>query len=123
MDPNLQGCRVLVVEDEFFIADEICEALSRCQAEVIGPAADVPAALSLLQDARPDCAVLDINLRGQMVFELAGELENQAVPFVFATGYAAPVIPDRFQSVERFEKPVRVGALVQAIAQRCGAAP
>ena len=121
--PDLQGRRVLVVEDEFFIAEELCEALLRCHAQVLGPAPDLASARRLLASETPDCAVLDINLKGQMVFDFAGELAARSVPFVFATGYEAPAIPLQFRSVARFEKPLAVSLLVEVLARECGVAP
>jgi DNA-binding LytR/AlgR family response regulator len=121
LDTDLAGRRVLVVEDEWFIADEISAALDRHRATVIGPAGDVALARTLIQSAaKPDCAVLDINLRGQMVFEFAEELTAQGVGIVFATGYDAAMIPPRFNAAPRFEKPLNIEALLTAVAQACG---
>ena len=83
---GLAGKRVLVVEDEFFSADEIREALERCGAVVVGPAPDLDSARDLAREGCVDCAVLDINLHGERVFELARELKAGGQRFVFATG-------------------------------------
>ena len=120
LDIDLRGRCILVVEDEWFIADEIAGALSRHHAKVLGPAADVEAARGLLQGERPDCAILDINLKGEMVFGFAEELEARGVPFVFATGYDQPVIPERFRAVARFEKPLKVDELLRTVSAHCG---
>jgi DNA-binding response OmpR family regulator len=47
-------------------------------------------------------AVVDINLRGREAFSVADELKRKRLPFIFATGYGAPVIPDRFVDVRKF---------------------
>ncbi|WP_330218360.1 response regulator [Methylobacterium sp. WSM2598] len=61
--------RVLVVEDEYFIADDMAQALGRLGAVVVGPAPSRDAAMALIDGgARIDAAVLDINLRGETVF-------------------------------------------------------
>ena len=119
MDGNLKQRRILVVEDEFFIADEICDALQRCEADVVGPAPNIREARVFAERERLDCAVLDINLGGEMVFEFATELRDRHVPVVFATGYEAPVIPEEFAAVPRFEKPLRIRDLVRAVAREC----
>ncbi len=43
-----------------------------------------------------DCAVLDVNLHGEHVFQLAGELRARGVPSIFATGYDAAFLPADF---------------------------
>jgi len=98
--------RVLVVEDDFLVAMDIVRALERAGAEVIGPAPAVDAALNALDQTAPDGAILDINLGGEMAFPVADALLARGVPFVFATGYDAQVIPSRFIHVKRCEKPM-----------------
>lgn len=81
--------RVLVVEDEFFIAMELEANLRDRGFEVIGPALSVEAALMLLQSHRPDAAVLDVNLQGEKVTPVARRLVALNIPFVLASAYAA----------------------------------
>ena len=113
LDIDLKDRCVLVVEDEYFIADEIAGALERYGARVAGPAPDVEAARRLL-DGGVDCAVLDINLKGEMVFGFAEELEARGVPFVFATGYDQSAVPSEYQDVPRWEKPFKPEDLAKA---------
>ncbi|UCI06311.1 response regulator [Mesorhizobium sp. B1-1-8] len=96
---------ILVVEDEYFIASEIALALEKRGMRVLGPVARLDDALSILADSHPSGAVLDVNLRGEMVFSLAAELEARNISFVFATGYDARAIPERFRNVPCWEKP------------------
>jgi DNA-binding NtrC family response regulator len=119
LEIDLGGRRVLVVEDEYFIADEIAGALERYRASVVGPVPDVEGARELVNAEVVDCAVLDINLKGEMVFAFAEELEAKGVPFVFATGYDAPMIPARFGGIPRFEKPLKMDALLTTVAAHC----
>jgi len=105
-DPQLAHKRVLVVEDDYLVAMDLVRALERAGAQVIGPAPAVDAALNALADAAPDGAILDINLGGEMAFPVADALLERGVPFVFATGYDAQVIPARFTHVKRCEKPM-----------------
>jgi two-component SAPR family response regulator len=117
-DPDLSEHRVLVVEDEFFIAEEINSALERCHATVVGPVPTIAEARKLAHRERPDCAILDINVRGEMIFDFADELRALTVPFVFASGYDAPVVPPRFSDVPRVEKPLNVDRLIRTLARR-----
>lgn len=103
----LAGRRILIVEDEFLIADEMAEAFSNQGAEVIGPAATLEQGLSLIESTEAlDGAILDINLRGDMVFPLADALAGKRIPYVFATGYDSSAVPERYLDAPRCEKPV-----------------
>ena len=79
---------VLVVEDGFLIATDLEHMLGRHGWRVLGPAPTVGAALRLLDGgARPDVALLDANLRGEMVTPVAARLRALGVPFVLASAY------------------------------------
>ena len=115
----LQGLRVLVVEDDYFIAVELCSALRAAGAEVLGPARDLETGLAAIREEPIDCGVLDINLRGQMVFQIASELRARDIPTIFATGYDASMIPEDLADTPRLEKPVDLIALCRAIEAAC----
>lgn len=111
-----QPIRILVVEDEYFVAADLAQALAAAGTAVIGPVSTEDEALALLDAGeRIDGAVLDINLRGEMVYPLADALRERGVPFVFATGYGASILPIRFRGVPRWEKPFDYRALAQSI--------
>jgi CheY-like chemotaxis protein len=107
-EQTLQGARILVVEDEYFLADDLSRTLAEAGAEVIGPAASIEDATALIADAtRIDVALLDVNLRGDMVYPIADALRARGVPFVFATGYDQWALPERFSDAPRVEKPFK----------------
>ena len=104
---SLYGLRVLVVEDEYLIAEDLCEQLRSCGAEVMGPAVSVADALERLQtEPPPDMAILDIGLPDAKVYPVADALRARSIPFVFATGYDAWAIPKNYADVPRAEKPM-----------------
>ena len=103
---------MLVVEDEYFIAEELRQALERLGTTVVGPVPTGEEALALLKSEPIDAAVLDINLRGEMSFAVADALEERAIPFVFATGYDRAAIPERFRDVPLWSKPFDAERLV-----------
>ncbi|WAJ27008.1 response regulator [Antarcticirhabdus aurantiaca] len=114
--PNLKGLRILIAEDEFLVADEMALDFKFFGAEVVGPVPSLSEAFELLGDDKPlDGAVLDINLRGEMVFPLAEALRTRGVPFVFSTGYERWSIPTTYQSVPLCEKPVDSAKLAKAL--------
>ena len=115
---DLTGLSILVAEDEFLLAEALVDGLERCGASVIGPVPTVDKALKAVASAeRIDFAVLDINLRGQMVYPVADALKERGIPFLFATGYDAAAVSGRYQDVPRHEKPVTPATLIQAIDQ------
>ena len=81
------GRVVLVVEDEILVAMDLEQLLQRHGWRVLGPATTVAEALRLLAGERPDVALLDVNLRGELVTPVAEELRVQGVPFVLASAY------------------------------------
>lgn len=113
---SLQGCRILVAEDEYLLADDLTSALAEVGAIIIGPAPNLSAALRLIdEEAELNGAVLDINLAGEVVYPVADALIERGVRLVFATGYDASAIPPRYADIARCEKPVSMRKLAQAI--------
>ena len=111
----LEGRSVLIVEDEFLIADEICSLVERLGGTVVGPVPKVTAALDALRTAKPDIALLDINLHGERVYAVAEALRAAGTPFLFTSGYDAGAIDPHFRDIPRLEKPVSLPALTTAL--------
>jgi DNA-binding response OmpR family regulator len=89
MDRGLAGARVLVVEDEFVIAAEVEQILSRHGCVVLGPSAKVATALDIVRANPPDLVVTNLNLRGCMAHPLLRELAERGIPYIIITGDAA----------------------------------
>lgn len=111
--------RVLIIEDEYYLAADLEAALQSEGAEVIGPICTLPDAFSRVAKGNFDAAVLDINLQDEYAYSLADELTRRGIPFVFATGYSPEVIPSRFSDVPRFEKPFEPVGLAKRLLQLC----
>jgi DNA-binding response OmpR family regulator len=77
--------QVLVVEDEFFIADEIARTLRAAGFRVLGPVSTNEDALDLLEQARPHAAVLDVHIGKERVTPVALELSKLDIPFLLTT--------------------------------------
>ena len=111
----LAGRRILVVEDEYFIAEEIRVLLSELGATVIGPLPDQFDAIAILSDTDVDCAVLDIDIGGRAVFPLIRELRQRDVPWLFVSGYSEALVPEHLRGRAHLEKPVAADALAASI--------
>lgn len=113
---SLRGRSVMVVEDEFFQAEELSRALSGAGARLVGPFPTVESALAGLgEGAGIDAAVLDVNLRGVAVAPLVEALSARGIPFLFATGYDRATLPAAWGEAPVFEKPLNLGRLVEAL--------
>lgn len=119
-----EGRNILVVEDEYFLASDLARLLGERGIHVVGPVASLTEAARIAESGGIDCAILDINLRGQTVFPVADRLRAADIPFLFATGYGRAAIPDRFADIPHLEKPYgaeRVLPLVAAAMQSAAA--
>jgi DNA-binding response OmpR family regulator len=116
---GLKGCRVLIVEDEYFLASDLEKALQPHGAIIVGPIAEFDQAYDQVERDGFDVAILDVNLRDEASYPIADELMLRGISFVFCTGYAAKVIPSRFANVRLWQKPFDVQELIEHIALLC----
>jgi CheY-like chemotaxis protein len=116
MNDKTERLRVLVVEDEFIIADEIAAILQSAGYSVLGPVASVEEASAVLARERPGFAVIDANLRGESSSSLARQLTELGIPFCVCTGYRPDDLRPTFGDVVLIQKPVSARALVAALA-------
>ena len=109
---------ILVVEDEYMLAQDLSRDLEAAGVRVLGPVASVPEALEIVDGAeRVDAAVLDVNLAGTMVIPLAEVLRDRGVPFVFVTGYETWALPREFAQVPRCDKPLDAREVLRVLDQ------
>lgn len=120
-EANLAGCTVLVVEDDYYLAGDTRRALQKAGAVVLGPAPDEDEAMRLIEDGRPDVAVVDLNLGHGIDFGVAAALKQRRIPFVMVTGYDASVVPAEYADVGRIQKPVELRRVVRSVARLAGA--
>jgi DNA-binding response OmpR family regulator len=112
---DLSGKRIVVVEDDFLLANDICRELRNLGATVLGPAPTPFYASQLIARGRIDAAVLDVRLHGTTVFEVADQLRGRGVPILFATAYDRQAIPPRFQDACLLQKPLDRKRLVSEV--------
>lgn len=109
--------RILVVEDEYFIADDLCRALQKHGAWVVGPVSDLAGGLDLVAREQIDGAVLDVNLGGLMSYPIAERLGELGVPFLFTTGYDEGTLTANYSHITRIEKPFETSLVMAALAK------
>ncbi|QNE33024.1 response regulator [Sphingomonas sp. NBWT7] len=113
--PTLQNARILILEDDYYLATDLQAALEAAGAQVVGPFADPADAAHALKSNAPNCALVDLNLGRGIDFELPQELARQSIPFAFVTGYDRDAIPDTFAGTARVEKPVAPQKVVEIV--------
>jgi DNA-binding response OmpR family regulator len=117
----MTGPRVLIVEDEFIIADEIASSVAAAGYEVVGPVGSVESAQAALDTGtHPDFAIVDANLRGGSSARIAHRLRDLGVPFCVCTGYRFTDLKPTFGDVTLLQKPVDAETLIAVIQAALG---
>jgi CheY-like chemotaxis protein len=122
--PDLNGLRVLVVEDEALVSMLLEDMLADHGCEVAATASRLSQALDMVADPGLafDAAILDVNLGGDPIFPVAEALAKRGSPFVFATGYGAGGLPESWRSRPTLQKPFSHDDVARALAQAVGRA-
>ena len=103
--------RILVLEDEWLIANQIETALDDAGFEVVGPFNRVAQAVDVVHSLSVDAAILDINVNGESSFPVAEKLVEASVPFMFLSGYSEVELPSALQGRPMVQKPIDLTAL------------
>jgi DNA-binding response OmpR family regulator len=111
----LGGLCVLVVEDDYFVANESAKVLRDHGARVLGPVPDMERARGLLAGELPDCVLLDVNLKGELAYPLAQDLLDRGIPTAFTTGYDANFLPSGLQGMPCLLKPIETRELIRVV--------
>lgn len=109
--------KVLVVEDEIYVAINLCAELEKLDIEVLKPESTGERAVEKATEERPDLIIMDIRLAGEMNgMEAAKVIKKQCkTPIVFITGYAIDYLQDQVEEddyIDFFEKPVTIDQLI-----------
>ena len=112
---DLNGLRILVVEDEAAISLLLEDMLLDFGCEVVGPAARLAAALEFVHGESLDLAILDVNVAGEPIYPVAKALAERDVPFVFSTGYGNAGIQDGYRDRLVLQKPFAQNDLKQKL--------
>ncbi len=119
---RLFGRLVLIVEDELMVAWDIESTLTAAGIKVLGPVSSVSAALALIAQQKPDAAILDLSLRGELVTPVARALHEQGVPFVLSTAYnhLRPEDDTAFDGIDNLGKPFPPSRFLEVLDEMLG---
>jgi CheY-like chemotaxis protein len=112
--PSTKPAIVLIVEDEWIIADTFQESLESAGFMILGPVGRVGDALKLIESGL-NAAILDISLHGETSFPIAKVLAQRSIPFAFITGYVTKDILTCFRDRPILNKPVDNRRLVACV--------
>ena len=116
----LDGCRILVAEDNALLVLDIADALSEAGAEIVGPAVSVRSAVFLARSERLDGGVLDVTLKGGDAFPIARILAEQGKGIVFVTGMLdTSALEEEWPAAKVLSKPSSPYDLIEATVAVC----
>jgi DNA-binding NtrC family response regulator len=109
---DLNGKRVLIVEDDYAIAQGLSHAIADNGFTVVGPVDTADRAVRLIGHEPPDGALLDGRLREGSAVEVAKALQERGVPFVVMSGYSRDTLPPELKKAPFVAKPMSESELV-----------
>lgn len=110
----LKGLPVLVVEDAWQVAKAMKGLLEQYEIDVIGPVATAADALYRLAIRKPRVALVDVNLKGELAWDLIDSLCEQDIEVIVISGYPQPKTPKR-ASMVHLQKPYDAADLISAL--------
>lgn len=112
-----KSLKVFVVEDEGIIRILVADRLGELGHTLAAEAGHIDQALELAKSTEFDLAILDLNLRGEMVTPVAKLIMARGRPIIFATAYGSEGLPEDFRNFPALLKPYHLEDLAALIDQ------
>jgi DNA-binding response OmpR family regulator len=106
--------RVLLVENDYLIAQTMGDQLDELGYTVVGPAHSLAEACLLAADAPIEAAMLDWNLDRHNAGPVAAILAKRKIPFAFVTGYSE-IADAQYRDIPLLNKPFSIEALAHMV--------
>ena len=110
-----QSARILIVEDEPLVAEDLRTVLVDAGFEIAGVAARVATVLSLIETVACDAAIVDANLAGASASPVAAVLSARGLPFIVLSGYTREQLQSEFSGGFFIEKPYRLTEVIDSL--------
>lgn len=107
---------VLIVEDEWLIAQELSDRLTDMGHNPLGPALNCSQALELLRSKRPDVAILDTELGNETCEPVLDQCVREGIPIIISSGHDKDHLPAFVGQRLLIAKPHAPDALAKALA-------
>ncbi len=114
------GPRILVVEDEPFIAMLLEDMLDELGFKITASFPQVAEAEKYLASAEVDIALLDVNVGTEKIDPVADLLAARNCPFIFTTGYGQKGVPENHAGRPVLQKPFQIDDLASALQSHLG---
>ncbi len=115
--PDVHGLQVFLVEDDSLIALMIKDMLAELGCAVVGEAHSIAEALSWAETMPAvDLAILDVNIKGEVILPVADMFARRQVPLLFSTGYGTTDLLQLYPGSRLLAKPYGPDALALALA-------
>ncbi len=113
----LNGCSILVVEDQAIIGMALAAAIRNANGQVVGPAASVKSALAMIDTDIVSAAVLDVTLADGTAAPVIERLVDRGIPFIIQSGVGLPPeLASRFPDITVLIKPTTPAVLIAKLA-------
>lgn len=124
---NLRSLRILLVEDEFLVADYLADLLVEAGHRIAAIAPTGEEALAALTDAAVDLAICDIKLKGQLTgIDVGKDASARGIPHIYVSGSGDPATrraADSTSPLAFLQKPVSQHELKRILAALSGSEP
>lgn len=108
--------RILVAEDEFIIALDLCNTVEEAGFVVEGPYPNLTSAMLAVQKDVPDLAILDVQLDDGDSFALAEKLRQENVPIIFHSGrMTTDEMHEAFPEAQAVAKPCPPSTMLETV--------
>jgi DNA-binding response OmpR family regulator len=109
--------RILIVEDDFFIATDLEQSLRQMGYEEVQIAGSLHDGHQQMIAMKPHVAILDVHLGTALVFPLAADLSSRGVNIIFSTSMSPNELPEEWRNYRVLPKPVDRNALASTICE------
>jgi CheY-like chemotaxis protein len=117
----MPGTKILIVEDEILIAEDLRLILQRMGHEVVGIASSGAEAIRKANKLHPDLVLMDVRLQGAMDgIETARQIRSTAdIPIIYVTAYASALasldLNDRCTRLAKPFSPLQLQTAIDAV--------
>jgi len=112
---DVHAKKILIVEDNYLVAESLSEVMASSGFAVVGPAATADLAERLIDRESLDGALLDVRLRKGSAARLAKILRELSIPFVVVTGSSRNMLPPELKKAPYVAKPLDDAVLIEAV--------
>lgn len=106
------AARLLIIEDDFLIAMDLAQALTKEGFSQVEMSGDLKEAIKRLNTENWNAVILDANLNGTSSERIAQTLRSNDTPFIVVTGYDSEKLPLILREAPFLQKPIRIELLM-----------